>query len=158
MHMTDLALRALPFSDVQRDYTDDVLPGLTVRVGKRTKTFMLKVGGRTGRRHYTLGRYPDLSLQEARTKAKGLIGDHAKDNTTEGPRIPNLLVLTITTNATHMANMISHLSRVTTSHEETFLFKAKPEFGVNWMVPAIMNDLLTEPWARTSTPFDINRP
>jgi hypothetical protein len=72
--------------------------------------------------------------------------------------IPNLLVLTITTNATHMANMISHLSRVATPHEEKFLFKAKPEFGVNWRVPAIMHDLLTEPWARTSTPFDISRP
>ena len=88
MHMTDIALRALPLSDVQRDYSDDVIPGLTLRVGKRTKTFMLKVGGRNGRKRYTLGRYPDLSLQEARTRAKVLIGEHAKKREPEELRIP----------------------------------------------------------------------
>ena len=89
MHMTDIALRALPFSDVQRDYVDDVLSGLSVRVGKRTKTFMLVVGGRNGRKRFTLGRYPDISLQDARAKAKVLIGEHAKpkDGIEAAPRI-----------------------------------------------------------------------
>jgi hypothetical protein len=41
MHPTDLKLRSLPFETRQRDYPDDATTGLSVRVGKRTKTFML---------------------------------------------------------------------------------------------------------------------
>ena len=73
--------------------------------------------------------------------------------------IPNLLVLTVTTNATHLRNLIDHLSKLTSGKVlERFLFKAKPEFGVNWGVPSVMDDLLAEPWARVGTPFDISRP
>lgn len=71
--------------------------------------------------------------------------------------IPNLLVLTITTNATHMANMLAHLVNNTIAHQEKFLFKAKPTFGVNWSVPEVMDDLLTAPWARVNAPFNISQ-
>ena len=44
MHLTDLKLRALPFEEGQRAYIDDAVVGLCVRVGKRTKTFLLVIG------------------------------------------------------------------------------------------------------------------
>lgn len=72
--------------------------------------------------------------------------------------VPNLLVLIVTTNTTHMANMIDYLRSNTTGHNEKFLFKAKPEFGVNWTVPSVMDDLLIAPWARVGAPIDIGRP
>ena len=71
--------------------------------------------------------------------------------------IPNLLVLIVTTNATHMTNMIDHLRSSTTAHCEKFLFKSKPEFGINWTVPDVMDDLLTTPWTRVAAPFDISQ-
>lgn len=71
--------------------------------------------------------------------------------------IPNLLALIVTTNATHMINMIDFLRSSKTAHHEKFLFKAKPEFGVNWTVPGVMNDLLIAPWARVAAPIDIGR-
>ena len=49
MHLTDLKLRALPFADGQRDYNDDAVTGLFVRVGKRSKTFMLTIRSATSR-------------------------------------------------------------------------------------------------------------
>jgi hypothetical protein len=44
MHLTDLKIRAFPFEDGQRDYTDHAMGGLSVRVGKRGKTFMPVIG------------------------------------------------------------------------------------------------------------------
>jgi hypothetical protein len=71
--------------------------------------------------------------------------------------IPNLLILTVTTNESHMANMLAYVGRNTIAHQEKFLFKAKREFGVNWTMPGVMDDLLTAPWARVSTPFNIGQ-
>jgi hypothetical protein len=65
--------------------------------------------------------------------------------------IPNLLVLTVTTNVAHMHNILGYLKKLT-EHDakaaERFLFKAKPEFGSNWRVPEVMSDILTAPWLR----------
>lgn len=71
--------------------------------------------------------------------------------------IPNLLILTVTTNATHMGNMLSYVASNSISHQEKFLFKAKPGFGVNWTVPDVMDDLLTAPWTRVGAPFNISQ-
>jgi hypothetical protein len=71
--------------------------------------------------------------------------------------IPNILILTVTTNATHMANMLAYASAITTAHQQKFLFKAKPGFGMNWTVPAVMDDLVTTPWARVLAPLDISQ-
>jgi len=73
--------------------------------------------------------------------------------------VPTLLILIITTNETHKRNLIALLDKITNSkHKERFLFKTKQEFGINWTIPPIMYDLLTEPWTRTGTPFDISKP
>jgi hypothetical protein len=63
--------------------------------------------------------------------------------------IPNLMVLTVTTNATHLENMCRYLRGLGEPQlAERFLFLAKPEFGSDWRVPPVMHDLLTGSWAR----------
>ncbi len=75
MHLTDLKLRALPFEDGQRDYADDAVSGLSVRVGKRSKTFMLLIRSGTSRTRLKLGQYPDLTLSQAREKARDRLAE-----------------------------------------------------------------------------------
>jgi integrase len=76
VHLTDIAIRALPHPAIgQRDYTDDLLPGLTIRVGTRTKTFMIVVAKGKQRSRITIGRYPTTTLSDARSKARTLIGE-----------------------------------------------------------------------------------
>jgi integrase len=55
----------------QTTYLDDALPGFGVRVGARAKAFVLTVGKE--RRRITLGRYPGISLAQARQKARTII-------------------------------------------------------------------------------------
>ncbi len=76
MTLTDLGIRQLPFQPSgQKDYPD-TLPGLALRVGKQTKTFMLLLGSGRHRKRLKLGQYPYLSLADARSRAKTLIGEH----------------------------------------------------------------------------------
>jgi integrase len=65
--LTDLSIRALKSDCAQLDCWDTKTPGFGIRVGKNTKTFMVKVDNR----RINLGTYPDLSLVEARKKALG---------------------------------------------------------------------------------------
>lgn len=64
IHLTDLGIDKLSPSE-RTDYWDDTLPGFGVRVGTRTKVFILK----TGNKRHSLGRYPHVSLKEARAEA-----------------------------------------------------------------------------------------
>jgi hypothetical protein len=96
MHLDDLVVRSLPFQKTgQKDYIDDTIAGLTLRVGKRTKTFMLVVGSAKARKRHTLGKYPHLSLQDARKKARILIGQREaapKEELTDMRRCADLAV------------------------------------------------------------------
>ena len=69
-HLTDLAIKALK-PDERETYWDENFPAFGIRVGKRSKTFLVMVGPR--RRRITIGRYPDYSLQKARRKAMSLL-------------------------------------------------------------------------------------
>jgi integrase len=63
-----------PPQEGQVAYMDDALPGFGVRISKGgSKTFIL-VNGRD-RRRITIGRYPIISLAEARTQAKRLLAE-----------------------------------------------------------------------------------
>jgi integrase len=75
MNLTDLAIRALKPSDSQMTVWDSSLAGFGVRVGKRRKTY-IAMRGET-RERVTIGHYPDLSLQDARRKAKLILGSPA---------------------------------------------------------------------------------
>jgi hypothetical protein len=73
--------------------------------------------------------------------------------------IPTLFVLTVTTSLPHMRTMIDYVR----DHAEPlvaqrFLFKTRPEFGKYWVVPPVMQDLMSEPWLRSRTPLNILHP
>lgn len=75
MHLTDLAVKNLPIPEKgQRDYRDDTLRGLTVRVSQGgTRTFYL-IHGRS-RSRTKIGVYPILTLGQARQRAKELLAE-----------------------------------------------------------------------------------
>lgn len=75
MRLTDLQIRKLkaPVKG-QRTHFDDALPGFGLRVSQGgRKSFVVMFGKR--RQLVTLGRYPDLSLAEARREAKRVQAD-----------------------------------------------------------------------------------
>lgn len=71
VRLTDVSLRQLSPGDGQTRYFDLTTPGFGVTVGKRTKTFFVIRGKE--RRLTTIGKYPDISLQDARREAKRLL-------------------------------------------------------------------------------------
>jgi integrase len=72
--LTDLGIRKLPHPPSgQVRYFDTNLPAFGLTVGTRTKTFIV-VRGRA-RKLTTIGRYPDISLQDARREAKRLLAE-----------------------------------------------------------------------------------
>lgn len=73
LHLTEIVVRGLKGSDQYVTYFDAILPGFGIRVGKRSKTFVV-VRGRK-RERVSIGRYPNLSLAEARTKARRLLSN-----------------------------------------------------------------------------------
>lgn len=66
-HLTDKSIKTYRTGH----YWDDHTPGLGVRVGKHAKTWIIMRGRE--REKITLGRYPSLSLSDARTEAKKLL-------------------------------------------------------------------------------------
>jgi integrase len=71
-HLTDLSIRALKSAGQQVDYWDAATPGFGIRIGARSKTFVVK----RANRRLTIGRYPSVSLQDARKEAKRLLSAH----------------------------------------------------------------------------------
>jgi hypothetical protein len=64
MRLTDQRIRSIPFlQSGQRDYADEALSGLALRVGKRTKTFMYLAGKGANRQRQ---RWPGESGQWAK--------------------------------------------------------------------------------------------
>ena len=71
-HLTDLAIRKLPHPATgQVKYWDTQTPAFGVRCTPRSKSFIIMQG--QDRRLTTIGRYPDISLQDARKEAKRLL-------------------------------------------------------------------------------------
>ena len=68
LKLTELSVRALKGSDQYVTYWDTTTPGFGIRVGKRSRTWTIMRGRH--RERVTIGKYPDLSLAEARTEAK----------------------------------------------------------------------------------------
>ena len=86
IRLTDIVVRALKHSDNQITYWDDTLPAFGVRVGRRTKTFIVV---QSGGRRLKVGSYPDNSLQDARKAAKLLLATPAT------PVVPGAVVVTV---------------------------------------------------------------
>ena len=67
--LTDRGVNALKPGDKQYDIRDAALPGLAIRVNSNgSKTWSLTINRGGNRQRVTLGRYPDLSLSEARLR------------------------------------------------------------------------------------------
>jgi len=75
MRLTDISVRNLPTPEKgQKDYRDEAFPGFLCRVSQGgTKTFVLVHGNE--RRRTTLGRYPIISLADARREAKRILAE-----------------------------------------------------------------------------------
>ncbi len=66
--LTDLSVRALK-AETRTDFWDTKTPAFGVRVGRNSKTFVVK----RGNRRLTIGRFGDWTLQDARQEAKRLL-------------------------------------------------------------------------------------
>ena len=73
MRLTDISIQKLKPTEKQVVYYDDQLANFGLRVGKRCKTFVVKVG--KNRSIKSIGQYPSTSLKNARIKAKTLLLD-----------------------------------------------------------------------------------
>ncbi|MCZ6753101.1 MAG: Arm DNA-binding domain-containing protein, partial [Acidobacteria bacterium] len=68
-----------PNAERQVDYFDQSLPGFNVRIsplGRKTFTLMYRFAGKL--RRLTIGRYPPLTLADARDQAKDALRDASK--------------------------------------------------------------------------------
>jgi hypothetical protein len=71
LKLTDLTIQHLKFQHPQVTYWDTMLPAFGVRVGSRSKTFIVMQG--KARKRQTIGRYPAMKLQKARDHARLLL-------------------------------------------------------------------------------------
>ena len=88
MSLTDLQIKRLKSPERgQKTYYDPGLPGFGVRVSQGgSKAFVVLYG--KDRKRRTLGRYPEMSLSEARILAKQAQADIALDSRAVGPKLP----------------------------------------------------------------------
>jgi integrase len=78
IRLTDLAIKKLPLPPSgQVTYWDELTPNFGVRCSTRSRSYIVLLGEK--RRRKTLGRYPDLSLADARRQAKQLLANNALD-------------------------------------------------------------------------------
>lgn len=73
MLLTDISVRALKGSERYEKFFDTKTVGFGIRVGKRAKTWIVMRG--KNRELITIGKYPDVSLADARTEAKRLLAE-----------------------------------------------------------------------------------
>jgi hypothetical protein len=73
--------------------------------------------------------------------------------------IPNLHILTVTTNATHALNIVNYIQKQDDPiYAERFAFACEPAFCANWRVPRGVLALLHSPWVTTGADINISRP
>ena len=78
LRLNDLTVRQLQPPDTgQARYFDETTPGFGLTVGTRTKTFFVIRGKQ--RKLTTIGRYPEISLADARKEAKRLLVQEAPE-------------------------------------------------------------------------------
>lgn len=73
LHLTDLSVKALKPSETNVTYWSTATPGFGIRVGKKSRTWTV-MRGRT-RERVSIGRYPDLSLADAKKEALRLLSE-----------------------------------------------------------------------------------
>lgn len=73
--------------------------------------------------------------------------------------LPNLHVLTITTNTTHGLNILQQVKKHNQPRfDERFAMACEPSFGSNWRVPRnVLSHLLEQPWATVGRSKDLSK-
>jgi hypothetical protein len=73
--------------------------------------------------------------------------------------LPNLHVLTVTTNAAHARNILEFTrARIDPRHHPLFGIAVSASFGTNWRVPqAVLSSLLTSPWRTPVGQKDVSK-
>jgi integrase len=74
--MTDVWIKKIKPQEKQTDFFDARQPGLSLRIGKTGKkswAVIYRVQGQRNKKRLTLGKYPELSLADARLKARSVI-------------------------------------------------------------------------------------
>lgn len=85
LRLSDLTVRQLqPPEKGQARYFDETTPGFGLTVGTRTKTFFVIRGKQ--RKLTTIGRYPEISLADARKEAKRLLVQEPEETSPTGLR------------------------------------------------------------------------
>jgi len=80
MRLTDLSIRKLLLlPSGQKIQYDDGLPGFGVRISQKSKAFIVTYG--KDRKRKTLGKFPDMSLSDARKAAKRILAHQTPYNT-----------------------------------------------------------------------------
>lgn len=113
IRLTDLAIKNLKIPQSgQVIHWDDSLPGFGVRVSQGgTKTFTLVHGDRSHREKTTIGRYPIISLQDARIEAKRILAERTlRKHRPTRIRFSEALELFVTTHLTPKNKPSSALS------------------------------------------------
>lgn len=82
LNLTDIAIQHLKPSDNQTLYFDTMLAGFGLRVSSKAKSFIVVYGSEHNRKRETIGRYPDISLKDARNRARAIIAEKT------GPSVP----------------------------------------------------------------------
>jgi hypothetical protein len=74
--------------------------------------------------------------------------------------IPNLTVLTVTTNTTHAQNILEYIKKNAPAKEAArFAIQTETDFGPNWRVPKeVLSHVLMEPWHTPLGMRDISKP
>ncbi|MES2044268.1 MAG: Arm DNA-binding domain-containing protein [Pseudomonadota bacterium] len=72
IHLTGVSVKALKASPKSVTYFSDQTPGFGIRVGKRSRTWIVMRG--RSRERIRIGAYPQISLTDARKKAMQLLG------------------------------------------------------------------------------------
>jgi integrase len=76
LNLTDRRVKSLSTDAVQTEFWDELVPGLALRVGRGgTKTWLVRYRANGKHRRLTIGRYPHLSLADAREKARKALAD-----------------------------------------------------------------------------------
>src|SRR5205823_4302556 len=85
MRLTDLTIRSLAVERGQKMFFDDSLTGFGIRVSPHSKTFVLVIHRGYRNKWETLGKYPIVSLADAREEARNRLSRIQLRN---GPDMP----------------------------------------------------------------------
>ncbi|MEQ1710846.1 MAG: site-specific integrase [Hyphomicrobium sp.] len=138
MFISDVVIRALPTPEAgQRDVWDDALKGFGIRVSQGgSKTFVVLVNGN----RKALGRYPTLSLADARKAARKLMAQQLLAPKERGPVRPNILLSDAI--ELYIEHYLKKNTRASTAGEAARILKKHLDFGTRQLGSIDTHDIM----------------